>query len=127
MASDKQYQCAITVETAFVADQSDVEQNRYVFTYTIKIENTGNVTAQLISRHWIITDAVDKVQEVKGLGVVGEQPLLKPGEQFSYTSGTMLATPMGSMRGSYHLTAEDGTQFDVEIPPFSLAMPRVLH
>ena len=127
MASDKQYQCAITVETAFVADQSDVEQNRYVFTYTIKIENTGNVTAQLISRHWIITDAVDKVQEVKGLGVVGEQPLLKPGEQFSYTSGTMLATPMGSMRGSYHLTAEDGIQFDVEIPPFSLAMPRVLH
>ncbi|MES2553171.1 MAG: Co2+/Mg2+ efflux protein ApaG [Pseudomonadota bacterium] len=127
MASDKQYQCAITVETAFVADQSDVEQNRYVFTYTIKIENTGNVTAQLISRHWIITDAVDKVQEVKGLGVVGEQPLLKPGEQFSYTSGTMLATPMGTMRGSYHLTAEDGTQFDVEIPPFSLAMPRVLH
>ena len=127
MASDKQYQCAITVETAFVADQSDVEQNRYVFTYTIKIENTGNVTAQLISRHWVITDAVDKLQEVKGLGVVGEQPLLKPGEQFSYTSGTMLATPMGSMRGSYHLTAEDGTQFDVEIPPFSLAMPRVLH
>jgi len=127
MASDKQYQCAITVETAFVADQSDVEQNRYVFTYTIKIENTGNVTAQLISRHWIITDAVDKVQEVKGLGVVGEQPLLKPGEQFSYTSGTMLATPMGTMHGSYHLTAEDGTQFDVEIPPFSLAMPRVLH
>ena len=127
MASDKQYQCAITVETAFVADQSDVEQNRYVFTYTIKIENTGNVTAQLISRHWVITDAVDKVQEVKGLGVVGEQPLLKPGEHFSYTSGTMLATPMGSMRGSYHLTAEDGTQFDVEIPPFSLAMPRVLH
>ena len=127
MASDKQYQCAITVETAFVADQSDVEQNRYVFTYTIKIENTGNVTAQLISRHWIINDAVDKVQEVKGLGVVGEQPLLKPGEQFSYTSGTMLATPMGTMRGSYHLTAEDGTQFDVEIPPFSLAMPRVLH
>jgi len=127
MTSDKQYQCAITVETAFVADQSDVEQNRYVFTYTIKIENTGNVTAQLISRHWIITDAVDKVQEVKGLGVVGEQPLLKPGEQFSYTSGTMLATPMGTMRGSYHLTAEDGTQFDVEIPPFSLAMPRVLH
>jgi len=127
MASDKQYQCAITVETAFVADQSDVEQNRYVFTYTIKIENIGNVTAQLISRHWIITDAVDKVQEVKGLGVVGEQPLLKPGEQFSYTSGTMLATPMGTMRGSYHLTAEDGTQFDVEIPPFSLAMPRVLH
>ena len=127
MTSDKQYQCAITVETAFVADQSDVEQNRYVFTYTIKIENIGNVTAQLISRHWIITDAVDKVQEVKGLGVVGEQPLLKPGEQFSYTSGTMLATPMGTMRGSYHLTAEDGTQFDVEIPPFSLAMPRVLH
>lgn len=127
MTTTKRYEFQVTVETAFIPDQSDVEQNRYVFTYSIKITNVGSVAAQLISRHWIITDAVDKVQEVKGLGVVGEQPLLKPGEQFSYTSGTMLATPMGSMRGSYHLTAEDGIQFDVEIPPFSLAMPRVLH
>ncbi len=127
MSTDKRYTCSVAVETAFIAEQSDLEQNRYAFSYTIKITNTGNVSAQLISRHWVITDASDNVQEVKGLGVVGEQPLLKPGEQFSYTSGTMLTTPMGTMHGSYHLTAEDGTQFDAEIAPFNLAMPRVLH
>ncbi len=127
MSTDKRYTCSVAVETAFIAEQSDIEQNRYAFSYTITITNTGNVSAQLISRHWVITDATDNVQEVKGLGVVGEQPLLKPGQQFSYTSGTMLTTPMGTMHGSYHLTAEDGTQFDAEIPPFSLAMPRVLH
>ena len=127
MSTDKRYTCSVAVETAFIAEQSDIEQNRYAFSYTIKITNTGNVAAQLISRHWVITDASDNVQEVKGLGVVGEQPLLKPGEQFSYTSGTMLTTPMGTMHGSYHLTAEDGTQFDAEIAPFNLAMPRVLH
>lgn len=127
MSTDKRYACSVAVETAFIAEQSDIEQNRYAFSYTIKITNTGNVSAQLISRHWVITDASDNVQEVKGLGVVGEQPLLKPGEQFSYTSGTMLTTPMGTMHGSYHLTAEDGTQFDADIAPFNLAMPRVLH
>ncbi len=126
MAANR-YEFTVTVESAYIPDQSDEEQNRYVFSYTVTIINTGSVPAQLISRHWIITDASNSVQEVRGLGVVGEQPLLKPGEQFEYTSGTVLATPVGTMRGSYHMTAEDGEQFDAEIPPFTLAMPRVLH
>jgi ApaG protein len=121
------YEFTVTVETAYIKDQSDEEQNRYVFSYTVTILNTGSIAAQLISRHWIITDASNSVQEVRGLGVVGEQPLLKPGEQFEYTSGTVLTTPVGTMRGSYHMTAEDGHQFDAEIAPFTLAMPRVLH
>ena len=108
-------------------EQSDEAQNRYVFSYTITITNSGSVAAQLISRHWIITDANNAVQEVRGLGVVGVQPLLQPGEHFQYTSGTVLATPVGAMRGSYHMTAEDGTQFDTPIPAFTLSMPRVLH
>ncbi len=127
MSTAKRYECTVTVDTAYIADQSDVEQNRYVFSYTVKITNTGTVPAQLISRHWIITDATESVQEVRGLGVIGEQPFLKPGDQFEYTSGTVLATPMGTMHGSYHMTAEDGTQFDVPIAPFVLTMPRVLH
>ncbi|MDZ4098340.1 MAG: Co2+/Mg2+ efflux protein ApaG [Methylophilaceae bacterium] len=126
MAANR-YEFTVTVESAYIPDQSDEEQNRYVFSYTVTIINTGSVPAQLISRHWIITDASNSVQEVRGLGVVGEQPLLKPGEQFEYTSGTVLATPVGTMRGSYHMTAEDGEQFDAEIAPFTLAMPRVLH
>lgn len=124
---NNRYEFTVTVETAYIKDQSDEEQNRYVFSYTVTIVNTGSIAAQLISRHWVITDASNSVQEVRGLGVVGEQPLLKPGEQFEYTSGTVLATPVGTMRGSYHMTAEDGEQFDSEIPPFTLAMPRVLH
>jgi ApaG protein len=127
MTTDKRYECTVTVETAYIAEQSDVEQNRYVFSYTIRIANTGTVAAQLISRHWVITDATKSVQEVRGLGVVGEQPFLKPGDQFEYTSGTMLGTPMGTMHGSYHMTADDGTQFDIAIPLFILSMPRVLH
>ncbi|OZA45961.1 MAG: Co2+/Mg2+ efflux protein ApaG [Hydrogenophilales bacterium 17-61-76] len=91
------------------------------------ISNTGTVSAQLISRHWIITDAENVTQEVKGLGVVGEQPLLRPGESFEYTSGTAMATPVGTMRGSYQMVAEDGNKFDAEIPSFTLSMPRVLH
>ncbi|MDP2248179.1 MAG: Co2+/Mg2+ efflux protein ApaG [Nitrosomonadales bacterium] len=121
------YEFTVTVESAFVKDQSDDELHRYVFSYSVTIRNTGSVAAQLISRHWVITDASDSVQEVRGLGVVGEQPFLKPGEQFEYTSGTVLATPVGTMRGSYHMTAEDGEQFDTEIPSFTLSMPRVLH
>lgn len=121
------YEFTVTVESAYIPDQSDEEQNRYVFSYTVTIVNTGSIAAQLISRHWIITDASNRVQEVRGLGVVGEQPLLKPGAQFEYTSGTVLSTPVGTMRGSYHMTAEDGHQFDADIPPFTLAMPRVLH
>jgi len=127
MTTHKRYEFSVTVETAFVPDQSDVEQNRYVFSYSITITNTGSVAAQLISRHWVITDATDNVQQVRGLGVVGVQPLLQPGEHFQYTSGTVIATPVGTMQGSYHMTAEDGTQFDAAIEPFTLSMPRVLH
>ena len=127
MTTHKRYEFSVTVETVFVPDQSDVEQNRYVFSYTITITNTGSIAAQLISRHWVITDATDNVQQVRGLGVVGVQPLLQPGEHFQYTSGTVIATPVGTMHGSYHMTAEDGTQFDAAIVPFTLSMPRVLH
>jgi ApaG protein len=127
MPTHKHYEFSVMVETAFVPEQSDEAQNRYVFTYTITITNTGSMAAQLISRHWIIADANNAVQEVRGLGVVGVQPLLQPGEHFQYTSGTVLATPVGTMHGSYHMTAEDGTQFDSPIPRFTLSMPRVLH
>jgi ApaG protein len=121
------YEFTVMVTTAFIEEQSDDENHRYVFSYTVTIRNTGSVAAQLISRHWVITDSSGKVQEVRGLGVVGEQPLLQPGEQFEYTSGTVIATAVGTMHGSYQMTAEDGTQFDAEIPPFTLSMPRVLH
>lgn len=127
MSTHKRYEFAVSVETAFIAEQSDEALNRYVFSYTITIRNVGSIAAQLISRHWIIKDATDHVQEVRGLGVIGEQPFLRPGEQFQYTSGCVLATPVGSMEGSYQLVAEDGTQFDSPIPVFSLSMPRVLH
>ncbi len=123
----RRYEFSVTVETAYLPEQSDEQDGRYVFAYTITIANTGSVAAQLISRHWIITDSDGKVQEVRGLGVVGAQPLLQPGEQFTYTSGCVLNTPFGTMRGSYQITAEDGTQFDSPIPPFTLSAPRVLH
>ncbi|MHB0973988.1 MAG: Co2+/Mg2+ efflux protein ApaG [Thiobacillus sp.] len=127
MAEGKKYQISVSVNTAYLAEQSDPSADRYVFAYTITIANSGTVAAQLISRHWIITDAENVVQEVKGLGVVGEQPLLRPGESFEYTSGTAMATPVGTMRGTYQMVAEDGNKFEAEIPLFTLAMPRVLH
>ena len=127
MAEGKKYHISISVNTAYLAEQSDPSADRYVFAYTITIANTGTVAAQLISRHWIITDADNVTQEVKGLGVVGEQPLLQPGESFEYTSGTAMATPVGTMRGTYQMVAEDGNKFDAEIPVFTLSMPRVLH
>ena len=127
MAESKKYEIKVDVSTQFLPDQSDQAAGRYVFAYTIDIRNTGTVAAQLISRHWVITDADAEVQEVRGLGVVGAQPLLKPGENFEYTSGTALATPVGTMRGSYQMVAEDGTQFDAAIPEFTLSVPRVLH
>jgi ApaG protein len=127
VAEGKKYQITINVNTAYLAEQSDPSADRYVFAYTISIANTGTVSAQLISRHWIITDAENVTQEVKGLGVVGEQPLLRPGESFEYTSGTAMATPVGTMRGTYQMVAEDGNKFDAEIPVFTLSMPRVLH
>jgi ApaG protein len=125
--SDETYQIQVEVETQYIAEQSLPDQDHYVFAYTITIYNNGSVPAQLRTRHWIITDANNKVQEVKGEGVVGEQPHLKPGEQYRYTSGTMLETPVGTMRGSYQMLADDGVEFDAEIPVFTLSMPRTLH
>jgi ApaG protein len=127
MTTDKHYECKVTVETEFIPDQSDVALNRYAFAYHIKIANTGNVPAQLISRHWVIREANGEQHEVKGLGVVGEQPLLNPNEHFEYTSGTVLNSPMGEMHGIYQMVAEDGKQFDAVIETFALNMPRVLH
>ncbi len=126
MAVDS-YDIKVDVETHYIEEQSLPEQGRYVFAYTITIENCGNVPAQLLRRHWVITDANNRVQEVKGEGVIGEQPYLKPGEHFRYTSGTMLETPVGSMKGSYQMVADDGVEFDADIPPFSLSIPRILH
>ena len=125
--SDRRHDITVSARTVFIPDQSDAQAGRYVFAYTITITNTGSVAAQLVSRHWIITDADNHVQEVRGPGVVGEQPLLKPNESFQYTSGTAIATPVGTMRGSYQMVAEDGAQFDAPIPEFTLSMPRVLH
>jgi ApaG protein len=121
------HEISVTARTQYLADQSDEAADRYVFAYTITIRNTGTATAQLVSRHWIITDSNGKVQEVKGLGVVGEQPKLAPGESYEYTSGAAIATPVGTMRGSYQMVAEDGTKFDAPIPEFTLSIPRVLH
>ncbi|MDD2990564.1 MAG: Co2+/Mg2+ efflux protein ApaG [Zoogloea sp.] len=111
----------------YIEEQSSIEANRYVFAYRITIRNTGQVPAQLVSRHWIITDAEGAVQEVEGAGVVGKQPLLRPGEKFEYTSGCTIATPVGTMKGSYRMVAEDGSRFDAPVPEFTLAMPRTLH
>jgi ApaG protein len=127
VAEGNKYDITIKVRTAFIPEQSDPASDRYVFAYTVTIENTGTVAAQLISRHWVITDADSKVQEVRGLGVVGEQPFLRPGESFEYTSGTSMGTPVGAMRGTYQMVAEDGQKFDAEINEFALSMPRVLH
>lgn len=123
----KRFDFRIEVETAYLPEQSKPDDSRYSFAYTIRITNRGNVAAQLISRHWFIRDDDGRMIEVKGLGVVGHQPLLRPGERFEYTSGSQLATPTGEMRGSYFFVAEDGERFDVEIPQFALSMPRTLH
>jgi ApaG protein len=127
MAEDKHYQISVSAQTQFLPEQSDEKGGRYVFAYTITIRNTGSVAARLMSRHWIITDSSGHVQEVKGPGVIGEQPLLRPGESHRYSSGTAIATPVGTMRGSYQMVAEDGAKFDAPIPEFALSMPRVLH
>jgi ApaG protein len=117
----------IDVQTRYIEEQSNPDKDYYVFAYTITIINKGDQAAQLLNRHWIITDSNQKVQEVRGEGVVGEQPHLMPGEQFVYTSGTMLETSMGTMRGSYEMRAEDGKLFDASIDEFVLSTPRVLH
>lgn len=117
----------VAVKSAYIDSQSEPESNRYVFAYTVTITNSGSVAARLLTRHWIITDANNKIQEVRGSGVVGEQPYLAPGMSFEYTSGTVLETPVGSMRGSYQMIADDGVEFDAQIPTFVLTMPRTLH
>ena len=121
------YEVTVTVQTQYLEDQSDPDNARFVFAYSITMKNTGTVAAQVISRHWVITDANDHVEEVRGLGVVGYQPLLQPGEQFEYTSGTSLVTPQGTMHGEYFCVAEDGKQFEAKIPEFVLSLPRTLH
>jgi ApaG protein len=121
------YKIRVDVATTFVAAQSDPARNRFVFAYTITIANIGEVSAQLLTRHWIITDATGHVQEVKGDGVVGEQPHLKPGQSFRYTSGAVLETPVGTMQGTYFMQAEDGVHFEAPITVFRLSVPNVLH
>ncbi|MDO9107329.1 MAG: Co2+/Mg2+ efflux protein ApaG [Methylovulum sp.] len=111
----------------FIAAQSAPEKDRYVFAYTITITNQGEVPAQLLSRHWLITDANGKTQEVRGEGVVGEQPYLKPGETFRYTSGAMIETPVGTMQGNYSMRSDEGDDFNADVPKFTLAIPRTLH
>ena len=121
------YDLSVTVRTKYLPEQSKPDRDEYLFSYTITIKNTGEVPAQLISRHWVITDANNRVQEVSGLGVVGHQPLLKPGEEFEYSIGTPLDTPQGSMKGEYFCVAEDGHRFEVKIPEFVLTLPSMLH
>ncbi|NDC08559.1 MAG: Co2+/Mg2+ efflux protein ApaG [Oxalobacteraceae bacterium] len=121
------YEMSISVRTQYLEEQSEPDRSHYVFAYAVTIKNTGSISAQLIARHWVIADAGGKLQEVRGLGVVGHQPLLQPGEQFEYTSGTSLATPQGTMRGEYFCVAEDGHRFEVPIPEFGLSLPRTLH
>ena len=127
MADGKHYEITVVTKASFLADQSDPGKSQFVFSYTITITNTGDVPAQLVSRHWVITDADHKVQEVRGLGVVGQQPHLKPGESFEYTSGASIPTAVGTMRGTYQMRAEDGHTFDASILPFTLSVPRTLH
>ncbi len=127
MKNNEPHGIDIQTQVNFLPEQSDESGNRFVFSYTITITNLGNETVKLVSRHWIITDADNQVQEVRGQGVVGEQPLLKPNQSFEYTSGTVLTTQVGTMRGSYQMAGEDGAQFDVDIPQFVLSVPRVLH
>jgi len=127
VGGEKRYAIEVSARTRYLPEQSDEAAGRWTFAYTITIRNTGAVTAQLVSRHWIITDAAGRVQEVRGLGVVGEQPVLAPGEVHVYTSGASIATPFGTMRGSYQMLAEDGTRFEAPIPEFALAVPGVVH
>jgi ApaG protein len=126
-AEKPRYQIQVNVLANYLREQSDPEARRYVFAYTVTIHNAGVEAARLLNRHWLIADAEGKVQEVRGRGVVGEQPHLRPGESFRYTSGTMIETPVGSMRGNYEMIADDGTRFEAPIPPFSLATPTSLH
>jgi ApaG protein len=124
---NSKYRIQVESSAEFVEEQSSADEGRFVFAYQIRIANEGSVPARLISRHWFIADAEGRVQEVRGTGVIGEQPLIAPGESFEYSSGCSIATPVGTMRGAYQMEAEDGTEFEADIPEFMLAGPRVLH
>ena len=127
MSDETDYNISVIVDSQYIEAESNPEANRFVFAYSVSILNQGNIGAKLISRHWIITDANNRTQEVKGKGVIGEQPYLKPGESFKYTSGTMMETPVGSMQGSYQMIANDEHHFDAIIKPFTLALPKILN
>lgn len=127
MSNEIKYDIRVSVSTHYVEAESKPETNLYIFAYTITIKNHGNIAAKLLSRHWVITDANNRIQEVKGKGVVGEQPHLQPNESFEYTSGTMLETPVGSMQGTFQMVADDDHHFNAFIEPFTLAMPGMLH
>ncbi len=127
MGNQTDYRIQVTVKVKYLEEQSDEAENRFVFAYTITVSNEGEQTVKLLRRHWIINDANNHVQEVKGKGVVGEQPVIHPGQSFEYTSGTVLATQVGTMSGSYQMSLEDGAEFPVNIPQFVLSVPRVLH
>ena len=125
--SDSRYQVDVSVETRFLAEQSQPEQNRFAFAYTITVQNNGKLPAKLLSRHWVITDGDGQVEEVRGDGVVGQQPLIQPGQSHTYTSGTVMTTKVGNMQGTYQMLGEDGKRFDAVIAPFRLAVPGALH
>ena len=127
MNEPKKYGIDVTAQAFYLPEQSDEDNDQYVFAYSIRIFNTGQVSAKVVSRHWIITDSDNQVQEVRGMGVVGEQPTIKPGASYEYTSGSSLSTMVGTMRGTYQMIADDGTKFDATIPEFTLSVPRVLH
>ena len=127
MEETADYSLEIQIATRFLDEESAPEDDRYVFAYTIRIRNLGRLPAQLVSRHWVITDGNGRVEEVRGEGVVGEQPRIEPGEQFTYTSGAVLPTAVGTMQGSYDMLADDGTRFDAPIAMFSLSIPRTVH
>ena len=127
MHGNKRHPIKIEVQTQYINEQSSPKDNCYIFAYTITIHNRGSSSAKLLTRHWVITDANGKVQEVRGEGVVGKQPELAPGSSFQYTSGTMLETNVGTMGGSYQMVDETGMPFDAEIPEFVLSVPRTLH
>jgi ApaG protein len=124
---DNHVQIDVAVESNYIQEQSSPADDRFVFAYTVTIRNTGDLAAKLLTRHWIINDANGNVQEVHGEGVVGEQPYLRPGESFEYTSGTVIETPVGSMEGSYQMVTDDGFAFDADIPAFTLSLPNILH
>lgn len=121
------YKISVQARPFYLPEQSDINAEQYTFAYQITISNEGSIAAKLLSRHWIIEDAEGHQQEVKGPGVIGEHPELAPGQSFEYTSGVTLSSPVGTMRGSYQMVAADGTEFEAEISPFILSMPRTLH